>query len=50
MQAIAMKLLMSLISEAFVKRVVLSVLRWAAEQSSNKVDDEVVKAVEEAWQ
>jgi len=49
MQAIVIKMFMSLLSEAFLKKVVLIVLEWAVKQSSNDVDDKLVAALKEAW-
>ena len=49
MQAILIKMVMSLASEAFLKKVVLIILDWAVKQTENDVDDKLVAALKEAW-
>jgi hypothetical protein len=44
------KILLSAVFQKVVRAVVLSILKELSGRSDNKIDDEVVKAVEEAWQ
>ena len=45
---IGMSLLKALVTEAFIKKVILAGLKRVAKSSKNTLDDEVVEAVESA--
>ena len=46
---LGLSILKSLITEAFLKEIILAGLRLAAKSSKNTLDDQVVAAVEKAW-
>jgi len=45
---LGLKILMALLTETVMKKLIMLLLRKLAERTDNKIDDEVVKIVEEA--
>lgn len=48
LKKLALKLLAAILTEKFIKKLVVFLLKKLAERSDNKIDDEVVKMIEEA--
>lgn len=48
--AVALKMLMSLLTEAFLKKALIAGLEFLAKKTENEVDDQLVKAAKEAWE
>jgi hypothetical protein len=48
LKEIAKALLASLLTEAFIKEVIIYLLEWLASKSDNKVDDDLVAKIKEA--
>ncbi len=48
LKRVAKAALMSLMTETFVKELIVYLLRWVSQKTTNKVDDEIVAMVERA--
>lgn len=48
MKTIALKILKSLMTESFVKKLVIYLLEYLAKKTDNEVDDKIVGMVKEA--
>lgn len=48
LRTLGMKLLTALLTESFIKKLIIFLLKKLAERSDNKIDDEVVRMIEEA--
>jgi len=50
LKTVGLSLLKSLLTEKFIKEIIVYLLKWLAQKSKNKVDDKIVVMIEKAME